>query len=300
MSAAVALGLLLALASAAALNWGYVVQHGAAAALPPLRLRRPLRSLALLFRQPRWLLGFVVGLTGWALYVAALWLAPLSLVQATAAGGIALMAALVGQLTSRERTAVVLAVTGLLLLAVSLVAAAAPTRHGVSATVSIWIGASLVVAALAAGPGAGVLAGGAGLGVAAGVLYAAGDVGTKAALPGGGRLLFVPVLLACHGLAFVSLQLGFQRGGALATAGLASLWTNALPIAAGTVLFGESLPAGLRGVARIAAFVCIVAGAALLARPTAVERLTDQSINRNLENRWRRSSRRWPVASRSP
>jgi hypothetical protein len=101
-------------------------------------------------------------------------------------------------------------------------------------------------------------------------MYAAGDVGTKAAVSGGARLAFVPVLLVCHGLAFVALQLGFQRGSALATAGLASLWTNALPIAAGTLLFAESLPDGARGVARIAAFVCVLIGAVALARPEAV------------------------------
>jgi len=299
VSAAIAIGLLLALASAAAINWGYVVQHGAAAALPPLSLRFPVRSLATLFRQRMWLLGFAVGVGGWLLYVAALWLAPLSLVQATAAGGIALLAMFVGGLTERERAAVGLAVAGLLLLAASLVGAAAPTRHGTSSSVSIWIAASLVVAALAAGPGARVLAGGAGLGIAAGVLYGAGDVGTKAVLPGGARLIFVPVLLACHGLAFVSLQLGFQRGGALATAGLASLWTNALPISAGTALFGETLPSGIRGVARVLAFACLVSGAALLARGDADLRLTDQSVNRTLKDRWRRSNKRLPAASRS-
>jgi hypothetical protein len=111
-----------------------------------------------------------------------------------------------------------------------------------------------------------MLAGGAGLGVAAGVLYAAGDVGTKAAIGGGARLAFVPALLACHGVAFVALQLGFQKGRALATAGMATLWTNALPIAAGSILFAESLPGGARGAARVVAFVCVVAGAAVLGR----------------------------------
>jgi len=76
----------------------------------------------------------------------------------------------------------------------------------------------------------------------------------------------VPALLACHGLAFVALQLAFQRGGALATAGIATLWTNALPILAGMIIFGEPLPGGVRGVARVAAFVAVVVGAALLAR----------------------------------
>src|SRR5205814_3952167 len=109
------------------------------------------------------------------------------------------------------------------------------------------------------------LAPGAGLGAAAGILYAAGDVGTKAAVHGGSRLAFVPVLLACHGLAFVALQLGFQRGGPLATAGVATLLTNSLPIAAGLVIFGEPLPGGALGDLRLVAFALVVVGAAALA-----------------------------------
>jgi hypothetical protein len=264
-------GLLLALASAAALNWGYYAQHGAAAALPPLTLRRPVHSLALLFRNRRWVVGFFTGIGGWVFYVVALVLAPLSLVQAASAGGIALLAGLVGGLSLRERAAVAIAVTGLVLLGVSLVHVHVPSGHGSWVAVAAWMAVSLVVAAFAAGPVARVLAGGAGLGVAAGVLYAAGDVGTKAAVAGGGRLAFVPALLACHALAFVALQLGFQRGGALATAGMATLWTNALPIAAGSILFGESVPEGARGVARVAAFACVVLGAAALARGDAGE-----------------------------
>jgi hypothetical protein len=52
---------------------------------------------------------------------------------------------------------------------------------------------------------------------------------------------------------------------------MATLWTNALPIAAGSVLFSETVPGGLRGVARVAAFACVVGGAALLARREPVE-----------------------------
>ncbi|TMK70060.1 MAG: hypothetical protein E6G50_10050 [Actinobacteria bacterium] len=271
MTAQVGLGLLLALASAAALNWGYFAQHGAAATLPPLTLRRPVHSLALLFRNRRWLVGFFTGIGGWVFYVAALAVAPISLVQAASAGGIAILAGLVGNLSRRERAAVAVAVIGLVLLGVSLVHVHVPSGHGSWVAVAVWMGVSLAAAAFAAGPVARVLAGGAGLGVAAGVLYAAGDVGTKAAVAGGGRLAFVPALLACHGLAFVALQLGFQRGGALATAGMATLWTNALPIAAGSILFGESLSGGARGVARVAAFACVVFGAAALARRQAAE-----------------------------
>ncbi len=91
----VVLGLLLALASTAALSWGFLAQHGAAAALPELSVRRPFQSLRLLFADRSWLVGFLTGIGGWVLYVAALALAPLSLVQATSAGGIGLLALLV-------------------------------------------------------------------------------------------------------------------------------------------------------------------------------------------------------------
>jgi hypothetical protein len=259
---------MLALGSAAALNWGFLTQHGAASVLPPLSVRWPLRSLGLLFSNLRWVAGFVVGLSGWALYVAALALAPLSLVQATSAGGIGLLAVLVerttaAKLTRREWAGVGAAVAGLGLLAVSLTGHAGAGRHGSSTVVAIWVVASLVAAAIAPGR----IPGGAGFGVAAGVLYAAGDVATKAAVGGGIALAFVAAVLACHGLAFVALQLGFQRGGVLATAGVSTLLTNALPIAAGVVLFHEGLPGGALGALRVTAFAGVVVGAALLARP---------------------------------
>jgi hypothetical protein len=268
-----AVGLVLALASACALNWSYYVQHGAAASLPPLLLRRPLRSLAALFGNRRWLMGFWTGIGGWVLYVVALTLAPLSLVQACAAGGLALLAVLAGVRSRREQLAVVTSIAGLALLAISLAGPVRASQHASLRDAAVWMLASAAAAALAAGPAATLLTRAAGLGMAAGVLYAAGDVGTKAAVSGGFHPAFVPALLACHGLAFVALQLGFQRGSALTTAGVATLWTNALPIAAGMVVFGEPLPGGALGVARVAAFVAVVVGAALLTRPGADDAL---------------------------
>jgi len=38
-----AAALVLSIASAVALNWGYLAQHGAARELPPLSLRAPIR-----------------------------------------------------------------------------------------------------------------------------------------------------------------------------------------------------------------------------------------------------------------
>jgi hypothetical protein len=67
-------------------------------------------------------------------------------------------------------------------------------------------------------------------------------------------------------------QIGYQQGAALSVAGIATLLTNALPIAAGTVLLHEGVPGGAQGVLRVLAFAAVVAGAILLARPGARER----------------------------
>jgi enterochelin esterase-like enzyme len=275
MSAKLVLALLLALASAGALNWGFYRQHAQASTLPPLALAHPLRSLGTLFGNRGWLVGFLVGILGWVLYVAALAFGPLSLVQAASAGGIGVLALLVWRwggvvLVRREWVGVAISVGGLVLLGVSLLGRGGNAHHwGGHASwiaIAIWLGASGALAAFFAGPGARLVAAGAGFGIGAGFLYAAGDVGTKAAVAGGWRLLFVPALLAAHGLGFVMLQLGFQRGSALATAGVATLFTNATPIAAGMALFHEPLPPGLRGGLRLLAFAAVVGSAVLLTR----------------------------------
>jgi hypothetical protein len=269
----IAFGLGLAVASTIAINGGYALQHAAASSLPPLSLRRPLASLGALASNRSWVGGFLGGIGGWVLYVAALRLAPLSIVQAASAGGIAILAVGVGRLGGHERIGVGSAAVGLILLALSLGAHPAPGHAG-SFAVALWLTASLA----AAGTAILTLPRGAGLATAAGVLYAAGDVGTKAAVAGGARLLFAPTVLLAHGLAFVCMQLAFQRGGRLATAGLAVLWTNALPILAGTVLFAEGVPGGWKGGARVAAFALVLIGAVALGRqfdaPEAVATLS--------------------------
>ena len=86
------IALLLALASTVLTNIAYLRQHDAAAALPALSLRRPLHSVQALLSDRSWLVGFALEGVGFALYVAALALAPLTLVQSVAAGGIGFLA----------------------------------------------------------------------------------------------------------------------------------------------------------------------------------------------------------------
>jgi hypothetical protein len=265
-----AVGLVLALLSTAAISGGVYLQHSASAALPTLDLRHPVRSLCYLFTSRRWLGGLIMGVTGLALYIAALRFAPLSLVQATLAGGVGLLALLVrrggGSLSRPERVAVAGSVGGLLLLGLSLSAGAARTATPGWAGPLLWALATMLLAGLAAVPGAALLRPGAGLAAAAGLLYSAGNVATKAAVDAARPvLLFWGLLLLCHGLAFVCLQLSFQRGTALATAGVSTLLANVASILAGLTVFSEQVPGGAVGVLRGLGFAGAVLGASLLA-----------------------------------
>src|SRR2546429_1306997 len=118
------IGLTVAFASALVTNTAYSLEHDAAAALPPLSPRQPLRSAKLLLTDRRWLLAFGAETAGWLMYVAALRLAPLSLVQAVAASGVALLAFATARghpsrLARREQAAGVPAIAGPTPLALS-------------------------------------------------------------------------------------------------------------------------------------------------------------------------------------
>jgi hypothetical protein len=222
-----AAGLGLALASTVALNFGWIVQHDAVATLQQLSLRKPLRALGALLRSPRWLAGFSTGLLAGRFTSV---LVPRRLAaQGASAGGIGLLALVVRRrrgapLTVREGAAVALSIAGLVLLAASLAGGIVGGKTSTTGAVLLWLVASIVGVAILTGPVSRALAGGAALGLAAGTLYAAGDVATKAAV--GGDVILITAVLAAHGAAFASLQLAFQRGGALVTAGLNTLATR--------------------------------------------------------------------------
>src|ERR1700722_16429210 len=135
-------------------------------------------------RSLRWVL---VGLAGWALYVGALSIAPLSLVQGTSAGGIGLLALLVHfgrgpeRLRAPEWGATAVAVAGLALLGLSLSGGATRGIPASPLTTVEWLGGFALAAALASS----LLRGSVGLGGAGGVLYADADIANKAGTDGG-------------------------------------------------------------------------------------------------------------------
>src|SRR6266581_1134948 len=272
MSAQTAVALLVALAATGLTNVAYLREHDAAAALPALSLRRPLHSIEALLTDRSWLLGFALESGGFALYVAALALAPLTLVQSVSAGGIGILAYASARLSRRrlsrhDLAGVLLSMLGLLALAVSLGGGSSEGAGGSTVEILLWLAATAgaAVVALALGRRFGALA--VAEGIAGGLFFSIGDISVKVATQGGARAAFAIGVIVGYSLGTAFLQFGYQKGGALTVAGLATLLTNALPIAAGTVVLGEPVPSGVFGGVRVVAFAAVTLGAILLARP---------------------------------
>jgi hypothetical protein len=267
---AVALGL--AAVSTTLTNLAYLREHDAAAELPCLSMRRPLHSMRLLLTSRGWLVGFAMESAGFALYAAALALASLAVVQSIGAGGIGVLgfvsARMSGQRLDRRHLAgVTLSVVGLVALAGSLARGSGQGGNGSTLEVLVWLGASAAAAVIVLAIGRRLKAQAIADGIAGGLLFSIGDISTKLATQGGARFAFVVTLVIGYTMGTSLLQLGYQRGGALTVAGLATLLTNALPIAAGTVILHEPVPSGALGVMRIFAFAAVTISAILLAAP---------------------------------
>lgn len=267
-----AVALVLALGSTTLVSFAYLREHAAVGVLPALSLRRPIQSLRLLLASRAWLAGFAMESGGFALYVIALALAPLALVQSVTAGGIGILAVASARLahrrlSRRESLGAAVSVTGLLFLSISLIGGGDQSAGGSLVDIGVWLGGTCVAAALALTVGRAFLGAAAASGIAGGLLFSCGDISTKLATQGGARAGFALVAVVGYVLGTSLLQIGYQRGAALTIAGIATLLTNALPIAAGPVLLNETLPEGGLRVLRILSFATVIAGAVLLARP---------------------------------
>jgi hypothetical protein len=270
----VQLGLLLALVTALMSVVGFFLKHRGAVAAPPVDWRRPWASTVALFRSPVYTLGCVVATTSWGFHVAALALAPISLVQSVIAGGLVLVTVVADrvfgqEVTRREWVGVALTAAGLAFLAATL------EGTGDSAHGDFGGGALLAFVAFVSVLGA-VLAwrgrSGPALAVSAGLLWAGSDVTIKATSGETGDLgvaipfAFVILVLSLIGLLISARSL--QIGPVVPVIAVTSATANVLTIAAGPAVFGEPLPEDPLGLAvRLAAFGLVVAAAALTPPP---------------------------------
>jgi drug/metabolite transporter (DMT)-like permease len=277
----VQLGLLMAFVTALMSVLGFLLKHRGAVAAAPVQWRRPVASTIALFRSPVYAIGCVVATTSWGFHVAALSLAPISLVQSVIAGGLVLVTVLADrvfghEVTRREWIGVALTAAGLAFLAATLEG----TGDSAHAEYGSWALLAYACIATAAGIALVGLRGSSGvvLGVSAGLIWAASDVTIKALSGKTGELglgvvvhpfAFVILVLSLVGLLISARSL--QIGPVVAVIALTSTTANAVTIAAGPIVFGEPLPGEPLALGlRLAAFALVVGAAALTPPPLRI------------------------------
>ncbi len=286
MPVAVQAGLLLALATAFASVVGFLYKHRGAVESPPIEWRRPLATSLALFRSRWYVLGILVATGSWGFHVAALALAPISLVQSVIAGGLVLLTVVADRLfgfrvTRREWAGVAFTALGLAFLAATLEGTAGSNHNDYSAGtlaayVSLLCGGGLAVASLAWGRAGG----GFPLGIAAGLMWAGSDVSIKAlsaSLDTGLGVLLDPLAAVIALASLVGLVISarsLQDGQAVPVIAGTSAAANLFTIAAGPVVFGEPLPDDPVALSlRLLAFVLVIAACALTPAPVRAARM---------------------------
>jgi drug/metabolite transporter (DMT)-like permease len=276
----VQVGLLLALACAATAILGFLFKQRGASGAPEVELRHPVRSTLALFANRWWTLGIVVAIVSWGFHVAALALAPISLVQSVIAGGLVLLAPMADRLfgfevTRREWIGVALVALGLAFLAATL-GDTGKEAHGDYETAPLLgyvlglvaVGAVLSVARGRSGPA---------LAAAAGLLWGASDVAIKALsgrLADGDLTVFLhPLVVFITVVSLAGLVVSaksLQLGDPVPVIAITSAAANVATIASGPLVFGEPMPSEPGALAlRIVAFGLVIGAAALTPGPQA-------------------------------
>jgi drug/metabolite transporter (DMT)-like permease len=272
----VQLGLICALMTALGSIVGFFLKQKGAVKAPPVQWRRPVYSFISLFRSPWFVIGCVVATTSWGFHVAALALAPISIVQAVIAGGLVLVTVLADRVfghsvTRREWIGVALTAAGLAFLALTLEGTVdeAHSDYGDLTLVVTLVGSTVAALALAARSGSGPA-----LAVSAGLLWGGSDIAIKAASDhtdlGLGLLVhplaFVILILSLVGLLVSARSL--QLGPVVPVIALTSASANILTIASGPTVFGEPLPEDPAALLlRLAAFALVITAAAMTPPP---------------------------------
>jgi hypothetical protein len=220
----------------------------------------------------------------WGLHVAALALAPMSVVQVALAAGVILIAVMADRLFGfpvgrRQWVGLCLLATGLVLLGLTL-----PAMHGASsrfsqaAMISFEAGLFGLGGLLIMGPRIGGQAEhhGVMLGAASGILFGVSDTSIKAltGIVGAHGVLGVllspwfAVALLASVVAFYASARGLQDGDAVPVIAVTGAAANVAGIAGGIIVFGDPMAGGALGiVCQSLAFVLVVVASALMPAP---------------------------------
>jgi drug/metabolite transporter (DMT)-like permease len=278
------LGILLALACAFVANLGFFYKYRGVNSVPKVELRHPLRSGRELFSSRWFALGMLVAVGSWILHVAALTLAPMSVVQVALAAGVVLIAVMADRMFGfkvgrRQWLGLWLTAAGLVMLGLTL-----PAMHGAHSHFSdpamisfeaglFGLGGLLIMGPRMGGP---VEHHGMMLGAASGILFGVSDISIKA-LTGivgahGPLALLLSPWLAVAALAsvfaFYASARGLQDGDAVPVIAVTGTAANIAGIAGGILVFGDPMPGSAVGIVfQSLAFVLVLVAAALMPAP---------------------------------
>jgi hypothetical protein len=291
-------GLLLALLSATLINLGFLLQHRG---LEQVGGAGGGRMFARALTSRTWLSGQALGWTGFVTQIAAVAIAPLSLVQAFAAGGLALSvplsAAVFGHRIARGQQLAVLAIAAG--LAVLPVATPVVHEHLIHDRLLLAAIVGFAIATVIATSGEGTRQA-----VAAGIFYGVADAAIEAVSVRWSAHHFGALFSEWGGLAAVATFLGFvtfqtalRTGGAVASISLMNAFAALVALASGLLAFGESLgrdplPVLVHALAIALVLLCIPSLAA------AQQEIATGETRRREEERARRELRRLRARAR--
>jgi drug/metabolite transporter (DMT)-like permease len=271
------LGLLCAVASAFGGNLSFLLKHRGAVAAPDVNMRRPLQSIADLFRSRWWTIGWLTSVAAFLCHVGALSLLPLSVAQAVISGGFVLLAVLAERyfgfsLGRRQWIGVTLVAVALALLGITAHSHSGSTSEYSVAAMLLFEGAAVMLGLLCifshrfrrARAQRGVL-----LGAAAGLGFGAADVAIKA-ISGDvwSGLPWLLVALFAMVASFFASARSLQVGEGVAVIAVTSVAANMSAILGGVLVFGDPMGRdALEVAARTAGFVLVLAGAVLMPAP---------------------------------
>jgi hypothetical protein len=281
------LGILLALGCAFVANLGFFYKYRGANAVAKVSVRHPLRSARALYSSKWFTIGMLIATGSWGLHVAALALAPMSVVQVALAAGVVLIAVMAERMFGfevgpRQWTGLVLTALGLAMLGLT-----APAMHGAHSQFSpvvmisfeaglFGLGGLLIMGPRMGGP---VEHHGVMLGAAAGILFGVSDTAIKAltGITGAHGLLalalspWLAVALCASVVAFYASARGLQDGDAVPVIAVTGTAANIAGIAGGIVVFGDPMAGSALGVTLQAfAFVLVVIASAMMPAPLRV------------------------------
>jgi LPXTG-motif cell wall-anchored protein len=278
------LGIFMALACAFATNLGFLYKYRGARDAASVDIRHPLRSARSLFGSKWFAIGMLVATGAWGFHVAALALAPMSVVQVVLSGGVVLLAVMAERLFGfevglRQWAGVAFTALGLILLGVTLPATGGShSQFSLAGMIAfegalVGVGGLLIMGKRLGGPAQhhGMM-----LGAAAGILFGVSDIAIKAITGVISDVGVVGWLLSPWTLtavvasvaAFYASARGLQDGEAVPVIAVTGTAANVAGIAGGIIVFGDPLPADPMGiVVQVAAFLMVCVAAALTPAP---------------------------------